>query len=106
MGRLRIFSFMSDAGQFGANQAYTAVVAGIVGFHTKGIKKKIFFYLVAVCGIIGLFLSGTRGAMAIPLAGLFLYFVEKKQNHSTFGHCLVGCCLCLFQIHHHRSKQL
>ena len=84
MGRLRIFSFMSDAGQFGANQAYTAVVAGIVGFHTKGIKKKIFFYLVAVCGIIGLFLSGTRGAMAIPLAGLFLYFVLRKNKTVLF----------------------
>ena len=34
-GKLRIFSFMSDAGQFGANQAYSAVMAVIVAFAEK-----------------------------------------------------------------------
>ena len=39
-GKLRIFSFLSDAGQFGANQAYSAVVALILLFEEKIWRKK------------------------------------------------------------------
>ena len=78
-GNLRAFSFMSDAGQFGANQAYSAVMATIVAFAGKGVKRKIFYFSVAVLGLIGMFLSGTRGAISIPLAGFFLFFILRKN---------------------------
>ena len=79
MGKLRIFSFMSDAGQFGANQAYSAVVAGILATQASSRKMKLFFTIVATLGILGLFLSGTRGAIAVPLAGMMMYFVLRKN---------------------------
>jgi len=75
-GKLRIFSFLSDAGQFGANQAYSAVVAGIVAMVEKDFRKKIFYIVVAVFGIYGMLLSGTRGAIAIPLAGFGTFLVS------------------------------
>jgi hypothetical protein len=84
-GKLRIFSFMSDAGQFGANQAYSAVVAAIVATIEKDWRKRLFFILVAILGIYGMLLSGTRGAMSIPLAGFATFFVLKKNKLVMFS---------------------
>ena len=79
-GKLRIFSFLSDAGQFGANQAYSAVVATILAMTFKDNRHKIFFISVAVLGFYGMLLSGTRGAISIPLAGFALYFFLRKNG--------------------------
>ncbi len=84
-GKLRIFSFLSDAGQFGANQAYSAVVAAIVALVEKDWRKKLFFILVAILGIYGMFLSGTRGAISIPLAGFATFFVLRKNKLVMFA---------------------
>lgn len=79
-GKLRIFSFLSDAGQFGANQAYSAVVATILALTFKDLRKKTFFITIAILGFYGMLLSGTRGAISIPLAGLALFFLLKKNT--------------------------
>ncbi|MCX6279495.1 MAG: O-antigen ligase family protein [Bacteroidetes bacterium] len=79
-GKLRIFSFLSDAGQFGANQAYSGVVFAIIGFTVKDRKIKIFYLTVAALGLYGMLLSGTRGAISIPLTGFFLYAVLRKNR--------------------------
>lgn len=39
----------------------------------------MFFFTVALLGFTGMFLSGTRGAISIPLAGFFLFFVLRKN---------------------------
>jgi hypothetical protein len=78
-GKLRSFSFLSDAGQFGGNQAYTAVVATIVSIAVKGWKSKLFFLLVALLGYYGMIISGTRGAISIPLSGFMAYFIYRKN---------------------------
>lgn len=78
-GKLRVFSFLNDAGQFGANQAYTAVVFLILLPSCKEKKKKIFFLVVALLGLYGMFLSGTRGAITVPFAGFFLYSILRKN---------------------------
>jgi hypothetical protein len=79
-GQLRAFSFLSDAGQFGANQAYSAVMAIIVAFAEKKRRRRLFFLLVALLGIIGMFISGTRGAISVPIAGLAFFFVLRKSG--------------------------
>lgn len=84
-GKLRIFSFMSDAGQFGANQAYSAVVAAIVALAEKDWRKRMFFILVAILGIYGMILSGTRGAISVPLVGFATFFVLKKNKLVMFS---------------------
>ncbi len=78
-GKLRVFSFMSDAGQFGGNQAFSAVVATIYAMSQKEWKPKLFFIIVAVLGFYGMIISGTRGAISIPLAGFMVYFVLRKN---------------------------
>lgn len=79
-GTLRVFSFLSDAGQFGANQAYSGVVALILALEEKDWRKKAFFLVVAFLGFYGMFLSGTRGAISIPMAGMGTYFILKKNK--------------------------
>jgi len=79
-GKLRVFSFLSDAGQFGATQAYSGVVFLILSFAQKDIKRKVFYLIVGFLGIYGMFLSGTRGAISVPLAGFMLYFILKGNK--------------------------
>ncbi len=78
-GQLRVFSFYSDAGQFGANQAYTGVVASIFAGAETVRKKKFFFLFVAAMAFYGMIISGTRGAMSVLLAGFMIFFVLRKN---------------------------
>jgi hypothetical protein len=82
-GKLRIFGFFSDAGNYGANQGYSAVVAIIYSMTKKGLPK-IFFITVGVLGLYGMLISGTRGAIAVPFAGFMTFFVLRK-NIKVFG---------------------
>jgi len=84
-GRLRAFSFMSDAGQFGANQGYSAVMAIIVAMAQKELKKKVFFIIVGLLAIYGLFISGTRGAISVPIVGFTTYFILRKKFTITIS---------------------
>ncbi len=78
-GKLRVFSFLSDAGQFGAAQGHAAVMGLIIGVNVKNLKKKVFFLTVGLLGLYGLAISGTRGAIAVPLGGAIVYFFMKKN---------------------------
>jgi O-antigen ligase len=75
-----VFSFLSDAGQFGANQAFTAVMATVMTIAMKEWKRKIFFSIVAVLAFYGMLISGTRGAISIPLMGFSAFFVLRKNK--------------------------
>jgi hypothetical protein len=78
-GKLRVFSFMSDAGQFGGNQAYSAVVFFIYSLAQDEKKKKWFFLTVSLLAFYGMIISGTRGAISVPLAGFMLFFVLRRN---------------------------
>lgn len=78
-GKLRVFSFFSDAGQFGANQGYTGVVFLIYAMSQSKILSKFFFICVGLLGIYGMVISGTRGALAVPIVGFMTYFVLSKN---------------------------
>lgn len=78
-GKLRVFSFYSDAGQFGANQGYTGVVFLIYAMSQQKKLKKIFFIFVGLLGIYGMVISGTRGALSVPIVGFMTYFILSKN---------------------------
>ncbi len=78
-GKLRVFSFLSDAGQFGGTQGYAGVVGIIYSMAQKNRLKKIFFLMMGIMGIYGMIISGTRGAMAVPLAGFMAFLVLGKN---------------------------
>ncbi len=79
LGRLRAFSFYSDAGQFGAALSHIGIVAAIIMLNTKRWKSKIYWALVMLFGFYGMAVSGTRGALFVPIGGAFLYIILNKN---------------------------
>ncbi len=78
-GRLRVFSFYSDAGQFGAAQAHAGITAFLLAPGMKNKMQKLFMIIVGFAGFYGLFVSGTRGAMFIPIGALLAYLFIKRN---------------------------
>ncbi|MCK6610836.1 MAG: O-antigen ligase domain-containing protein [Bacteroidia bacterium] len=72
-GQLRIFSFYSDAGQFGAAMAHTTLFALLmaIGPYEKKVKRW-YWFLVAVC-FWAYALSGSRGPLFVIAGGGALY---------------------------------
>ncbi|MBG7612089.1 O-antigen ligase family protein [Polaribacter sp. BAL334] len=96
-GKLRVFSFFSDAGQFGGNQAYAGVVFIIYSMAKKGFSK-IFFLTVGILGFYGMMISGTRGSIAVPLAGLMTFFVLRKNIRVlSFGVLFIALIFVFFK---------
>lgn len=89
-GKLRVFSFYSDAGQFGAAQGHTLVVAGILALGKSSWKRKLFYGITAVLSLYGMMISGTRGALSVPALGFFTYFVLSKNFRIVILGILVG----------------
>lgn len=75
----RYFSIFSDSGTFGAYGGIMATIYFIVGFSTRNIKWRIFYLIIGYMAVMGIFLSGTRSAMMIPMVGLALYCLLSKQ---------------------------
>lgn len=78
-GKLRVFSFFSDAGQFGASQGAAGIVGALVAASIKGRGNKIFFFIVGVMGFWGMMLSGTRGAIIVPMVGGIVYLILRRN---------------------------
>ncbi len=95
-GKLRIFSFYTDAGQFGASQGQAGVVFGILAMHAKKIRFKLFYAIVALAGIYGMMISGTRGAIAVPIMGFALYFVLMKNVKIMILGAIMGVAVFVF----------
>jgi len=82
-GELRAFSFFSDAGQFGASQAHTAMVAIIIALTTKKMRERVFFLIAAFLCFWGMFISGTRGIWGV-LFGSSALFLLLNRNFKAF----------------------
>jgi hypothetical protein len=78
-GRLRVFSFYSEAAQFGASQAHVGLLTLIVALGP--IKKKYKIMLLAASALMfyGMLLSGTRGALFALIPGAFLAIILSKK---------------------------
>ncbi|WP_420151910.1 O-antigen ligase family protein [Spirosoma sp.] len=78
-GRLRCFSFYSDAAQFGAEMAGVTLVAVIRVFEEKKLLYKLGFLLLALVYFWGYAVSGTRSALFVLIAGLPFYLFLKRD---------------------------
>jgi len=72
-GRLRIFSFYCDAGQFGAAMAHTTLSALLMAIGPYPKKQKQFYWFITAFCFWGYALSGSRGPLFVLAAGGFLY---------------------------------
>lgn len=87
---IRYFSFFSDAGNFGPHMGAMAIIYGISAFFSHSKKLKIFFAIVAIMGLIGMFMSGTRSAIVVPLGGLALYCLLCKNIKIFTSTAIIG----------------
>jgi len=78
-GQLRVFSFYTDAGQFGAAQAHVALIAILLTINAPNQKSRILWLTIAILNLWGYAISGTRGALAVIMAGAALYIILSKN---------------------------
>ena len=98
-GKLRIFSFFSDAGQFGAAMGYAGVVFGILSLNAPSSKLKRIYGFSAVIFLYGMLISGTRGAMAVPIGGFAMYLLLKKNIKLMAAGAIVALSFYIFIAH-------
>lgn len=95
-GKLRVFSYFSDAAQFGASQAHTALVFGIIALYRGKNQYRWVCFLIAGLSLYGMLISGTRGAMGVLALGGFTYFVMTKNFRIVLAGILVAGGLFVF----------
>ena len=78
-GKLRVFSFYSEAAQFGASQAHVGLICLILALGPFAWWQKLLFAAAALLLFYGMLISGTRGALFVVVAGLFVYLLLSKQ---------------------------
>ena len=76
---IRYFSVYSDAANFGEGIAATAVAFFIFGITTKIKKLRYLFLIASVICVWGMFLSGTRTAIACLGVGIISYIFLSKS---------------------------
>ena len=76
---IRYFSTFNDAANYGCNAAGAGAAFIIFAITTKINKLRIFFGIVSVLVIYGMFQSGTRTAIYCLAAGLMAYVVLSKS---------------------------
>lgn len=92
-GKIRVFSFFSDAGQFGAAQAVLAIGATVLAFGTSNFLKKVALLILSGLFLYGMLISGTRGALfALFIAGFFAVFLSKNYKIIMVG--IIAGALC------------
>lgn len=70
---IRFFSIFTDAANYGVHMGMAIVGFGISSVYTNNKLLKSYYMLIMIAAIYGMFISGTRAAIAVPLAGLFLF---------------------------------
>lgn len=86
----RMFSFLSDANQFGNAQAHTAIVATIIALGNHSKKWKIASIITALVCYYGMFISGTRGAIIVPGVAFIVYMIINRNIKMIILGIVVG----------------
>ena len=85
-GKLRVFSFFSNASQFGVSQAHIGLIAFILALGPFKWWKKISLFIIAGVLLYGMLISGTRGALfALIVGGVVAIFLSKNFKILIIG---------------------
>lgn len=76
---IRYFSTFSDAANYGCHAAAAAVTFIIISITSRIKKEKLFFFIIAIAVIWGMFQSGTRTSIFTLAAGLMTYVFLSKS---------------------------
>lgn len=87
---IRYWATFSDAANYGCNAASAALAFIIFGITSKIRKDKIFFILVAIAVIWGMFQSGTRTAIFCMMGGFVVFLVLSKSVRIMIPSAIMG----------------
>lgn len=89
-GKLRVFSFYSEAAQFGASQGVVAMICLVLALGPYSKKLKLWYAAAGLLVFYGMLISGTRGAMGALAGGGLVYLVLSKKVKVLIIGCVVG----------------
>ena len=84
-GKLRVFSFYSDSGQFGASQASFVLIAAALFIGPFKSWKRALAFMAAALSFYGMLISGTRGALFTLIVGGFFILGLAKDFKLVFA---------------------
>ncbi len=79
-GKLRVFSYYTDAGIFGPAMGQLTIFFGILFLGPFSWKKRLIFIGISLVSFYCMIISGTRGALAVPAAGGLLYLIMIRNR--------------------------
>lgn len=97
-GKLRVFSFYSEAGQFGASQASVALMSLILALGPFKLWKRVLLFITFALTFYGMLISGTRGALfALVVGAFFAIILSKRFKAMIQGGVVALFFLCLLK---------
>lgn len=93
---VRYFSCFTDAANFGVHMAMAATTFGISAFYVKNNIFKLYLFIVMILAFYGMFISGTRSAIAIPFGALVTLVVLSKNLKISIATILLMIVLFVF----------
>ena len=95
----RMFSFASDANQFGICQAHCGIVATIMAIGEVNKRRRLFFIATAIVTYYGMIISGTRAAVIVPGIGILIYLILSRNYRILIIGSIVLSCTYVFLAH-------
>ena len=89
-GKLRIFSYYTEAAQFGASMAHIAIMCIILATGPYSFTKKVFFAFAGIVAFYAMLISGTRSAMFVLVGGGFIYLILSKKIRILIIGSIIG----------------
>ena len=95
---IRYWSVFSDAANYGCNAASSAIAFIIFGITSQIKKDKLFYLLVSIAVIWGMFQSGTRTAIFCMMGGFAVFLVLSKSFRIMIPSAIVGAILLILLV--------
>ncbi len=89
-GKLRIFSFYSDAGQFGAFMSFTSLTMLIASIRVENFTLRMLYLFTGVITGYGMLISGTRGALFVYVGAMVYFLLDKNFKTFSIGLFVLG----------------
>lgn len=91
-----LFSCFSDAANYGVHAAMSAVVFAISAFFVESKWLRIYFLCIAVGGLYGMGISGTRAAMGVIMGGMLMITVIAKNWKALLAGIFISISVFVF----------
>lgn len=89
-GTVRYFSFFSDPGNFGGTMGLLFSAFIIPGFVLRRVWLRLFCLFVAILAMVGVIMSGTRGAIVIPFVAVAMFVLLSKNATAIVTSLVAG----------------